>query len=48
MVSLSEFLHGVQLNAHRVTKYEWGEDGSKMTEGCKETEEASICGPRPV
>lgn len=31
MVSLSDFLKGVQLNAHRVTKYEWGEDGSKVT-----------------
>lgn len=31
MVSLSDFLQGVKLNAHRVTKYEWGEDGSKVT-----------------
>lgn len=31
MVSLSDFLRGVQLNAHRVTKYEWGADGSKVT-----------------
>lgn len=31
MVPLSDFLKGVQLNAHRVTKYEWGEDGSKVT-----------------
>ena len=31
MVSLSDFLRGVGLNAHRVTKYEWGADGSKVT-----------------
>lgn len=31
MVSLSDFLRGVGLNAHRVTKYVWGADGSKVT-----------------